>query len=71
MDNNSVEAFFFDWYSFTSLIFTEKENKGINIWTSLDQNYIRVKYLSAEVLKKTMGVAGNKEKTATTRKLEL
>ncbi len=36
LDNNSVEAFFFDWYSFTSLIFTDKENKGINIWTSLD-----------------------------------
>jgi sucrose-6-phosphate hydrolase SacC (GH32 family) len=59
LDNNSVEAFFFDWYSFTTLIFTEKQNKGIRIWTSLDQNYIRVKFLRAEVLKKTMGVEGN------------
>jgi sucrose-6-phosphate hydrolase SacC (GH32 family) len=56
IDNNSVEAFFFDWYSLTTLIFTDKANKGINIWSELDENYIRVKYLKADVLKKTMGV---------------
>jgi hypothetical protein len=56
IDNNSVEAFFFDWYSLTTLVFTDKANKGINIWSELDENYIRIKYLKADVLKKTMGV---------------
>ncbi len=60
LDDISVEAFFFDWYSFTTLVFSDKANKGVNIWASLDQNYIRVKYLKADVLKKTMGVSGDK-----------
>ncbi len=60
LDDISVEAFFFDWYSFTTLIFSDRANKGVNIWASLDQNYIRVKYLKADVLKKTMGVSVDK-----------
>jgi len=36
LDHNSVEAFFFEWYSVTNLVFSDEKNKGIEIWTSLD-----------------------------------
>ena len=50
IDHNSVEAFFFDWYSFTSLVFTDANNNGIEIWASMSEDYIRVKYLKLEIL---------------------
>lgn len=50
----SVEAFFFDWYSMTTLVFTEDNNKGIELWTGMDETYVRVKYLKAQVLEKSM-----------------
>ena len=54
LDHNSVEAFFFDWYSITSLVFTEKENNGIEIFTDMNENYIRILSAHVEILEKTM-----------------
>lgn len=54
LDRNSVEAFFFDWYSYTTLVFTDEKNRGIQIWSELSENQVRVKYASAEVLQRTM-----------------
>ena len=42
LDHNSVEAFFFDWYSLTALVFTDPRNRGIELFTELSDSYIRV-----------------------------
>lgn len=36
LDASSVEAFFFDWYSMTNLVFTDASNNGLELWTDAE-----------------------------------
>ena len=54
IDRSSVEVFFFDWYSMTELVFTDVNNRGVELWTGLNEDYIRPKFVKLEVLQKTM-----------------
>lgn len=52
VDHDSVELFYFDWYSITDLIFTEASNNGVRI--SSDIPGLWVQELRLEFLAKSM-----------------
>jgi sucrose-6-phosphate hydrolase SacC (GH32 family) len=53
LDNLSVEAFLFDWYSLTNLVFTDAN--GIELWTDVgDATKYSIQSLKLEFLEKTM-----------------
>ncbi|TNV80153.1 hypothetical protein FGO68_gene16911 [Halteria grandinella] len=54
LDASSVEAFFFDWYSMTNLVFTESTNNGLELWTDAEFGQFSIQYARLEFLEKTM-----------------
>ncbi len=52
IDKASVEAFFFDWYSITDMVFPQETSRGVELFVSDEK--VQIHHLTLTVLKKSM-----------------